>query len=969
MSDPIETLCTVLLDIAKTSPGANTNDVIAQVKSALDRNTKLTNALQTDTRMLQINLGQSKGYQVLVEGNATAYIGDRYELDTDAVIKALGKLLDEIALNQNPVGTPQNLPRSGVVEFVGRNAKLIELHEQLQNNKCIAITAIAGMGGVGKTELALQYAIEQLQQGQYPAGFCWLRARDREIAIDIVNFAQVHLGLSLPDQLKIEDQVGFCWQRWPEGEALVVLDDVTDYQAIEPYLPPADPRFKLLITTRLDLGRSVQKIAIEELDEDGSIALLESLVGAERVQLQLVDAQALCKWVGYLPLALELLGRFLARKLDWSISRLLKALDDKRLAAKALVETENGMTGQLGVAAALELSWQELNEAEQELACVLGMFAIAPIPWSLVESCQPEVDPVDLEDTRDDGLMARSLLKRVGDGSYQLHQIVQEYFRIKLGERGDRGQTIKVTFWQVMVGIAQSIGSSPTIDQIEQVRESIAHLEEGVRSWLDSITDENLIWLFVGIVRFYAGQGNYSFAESWNKDCLEVVRKRLGEDHPDVATSLNNLALLYESQGKYEEAEPLYRSALEMYKRLLGEEHSYVATSLNNLAELYRSQGKYEEAEPLYHSALEMYKRLLGEEHPDVATSLNTLAGLYESQGKYEEAGALYRSVLEKRKCLLGEEHPDVATSLNNLAGLYESQGKYEEAEPLYRSALEKRKCLLGEEHPDVATSLNNLAGLYRSQGKYEEAEPLYHSALEMYKRLLGEEHPDVVTSLNNLAELYRSQGKYEEAEPLYRSALEKRKRLLGEEHPSVAGSLNNLALLYYSQGKYEEAEPLYRSALEMYKRLLGEEHPSVAGSLNNLALLYYSQGKHEEAEPLYRSALEMYKRLLGEEHPDVATSLNNLAGLYESQGKYEEAEPLYRSALEMYKRLLGEEHPSVAGSQWNLGVLYQNQGRYSEAEALYRQALIIAQSKLGSNHPTTQGILSWLNSLTQPPS
>jgi hypothetical protein len=77
MSDPIETLCTVLLDIAKTSPGANINDVMAQVKTALDQDSKLTNALQTDTRMLQINLGQSKGYQVLVEGNATAYIGDR----------------------------------------------------------------------------------------------------------------------------------------------------------------------------------------------------------------------------------------------------------------------------------------------------------------------------------------------------------------------------------------------------------------------------------------------------------------------------------------------------------------------------------------------------------------------------------------------------------------------------------------------------------------------------------------------------------------------------------------------------------------------------------------------------------------------------------------------------------------------------------------------------------------------------
>jgi tetratricopeptide (TPR) repeat protein len=750
-----------------------------------------------------------------------------------------------------------------VVKFVGRAEKLEQLHSQLQQNERIAITAIAGMGGIGKTELALQYAIDQKNQCRYPAGLCWLRARDREIATELLTFAQTHLGLSIPEQLEIDAQVRFCWQHWPQGEALVVLDDVTNYRAIEPYLPPADPRFKLLITTRLDLGRSVQKVPLEELDEDGSIALLESLVGAERVRSQLVDAEALCKWVGYLPLALELLGRFLARKLDWSIGRLLKALEDKRLEAKALVETENGMTGQLGVAAALELSWQELNEAERELACVLGMFAIAPIPWSLVEKCVVRLkdtfltritnflirknnrlilDGLYIEDFRDNGLMARHLLKWVGDDRYQLHQIVQEYFRIKLGERIDQGQTIKANFWHVMVGIAQSIDSSPTTNQIEQVRESITHLEEGVRSWIDSITDENLTWPFVSIGNFYEGQGNYYFAEFWRRDCLEIAEKRLGEEHPHVAESLNNLAELYRSQGKYNEAEPLYRSALDM------------------------------------------------------------------------------------NKSMLGEKHPSVATSLNNLALLYYLQGKYKEAEPLYCWALVIKVHMLGEEHPSVAMSLNNLAVLYKSQGKYEEAEPLYRSALNIKVRMLGEEHLDVATSQNNLAGLYKLQG------------------------------------------KYEKAEYLYRSALEMNKRLLGEEHPNVATSQNNLALFYEAQGKYEEAELLCRSALEMKTRLLGEEHPNVATSQNNLALLYEAQGKYEEAEPLCRSALEMKTRLLGEEHPDVATSQWNLGVLYQKQGRHLEAEALYRQALVTAQSKLGSDHPDTQGILSWLNSLPQPP-
>jgi tetratricopeptide (TPR) repeat protein len=791
MSDPIETLCTVLLDIAKTSPSANIDDVMAQVKSALDRNTKLTNALQTDTRMLQINLGQSKGYQVLVEGNATAYIGDRYELDTDAVIKALGKLLDEIALNQSPVGTPQNLPRSGVVEFVGRDSKLIELHEQLQNNKRIAITAIAGMGGIGKTELALQYAIEQLQQGQYPAGICWLRARDREIATDIVTFAQVHLGLSLPDQLEIEDQVRFCWQRWPEGEALVVLDDVTDYQAIEPYLPPADPRFKLLITTRLDLGRSVQKVPLEELDEDSAIALLESLVGVERIRSQLADAHALCKWVGNLPLGLELLARFLANDLDFSVKDLLDDLDSMHLDADALKKLEVGMTASSGVFAALELSWTELTEIEQNLACLLGIFAIAPIKWELVEQCFPGSNLKELRKARINGLMARSLLKRVGEGSYQLHQIVQEYFRIKLNGRSDLGQAIKANFWQVMVRIVQSINERPTIDQIEQVRESIAHLEEAVRSWIDSITDHDLIEPFLGVGRFYEGQGNYSFAEPWYKNCLEFTRKRLGEEHSFVAWSLYNLASIYVSQGKYEDAEPFYLSALEMYKCLFGEEHRFVATSLNNLAGLYRFQGKYEKAEPLCRSALEMRKRLLGIEHPSIASSLHDMASIYVSQGKYEKAEPLYLSALEMYKRLLGEDHLSVAESLKNLAGLYHSQRKYEEAEPLYRSALEMYKRLLGEDHPYVATSLNDLALLYRSQGKYEEAEPLYRSTLEIYKRQLGEDHPYVATSQWNLGVLYQSQGRYSEAEALYRQALPIAQSKLGSHHPHTQGILS----------------------------------------------------------------------------------------------------------------------------------------------------------------------------------
>ncbi|MEZ2235335.1 tetratricopeptide repeat protein [Microcoleus sp.] len=447
-------------------------------------------------------------------------------------------------------------------------------------------------------------------------------------------------------------------------------------------------------------------------------------------------------------------------------------------------------------------------------------------------------------------------------------------------------------------------------------------------------------------------QGKYQEAIPLLERVLSIRRKVLGNEHLDVAISLNDLATLYYNQGRYREAEPLFQQALELRKRLLGEENPDVAASLDSLATLYGEQARYSEAEPLYRQALELRKRLLGEEHPDVAASLNNLAYLYMNQGRYREAEPVFILALELRKRLLGEDNPLVAYTLNNLATLYENQGRYREAEPLYRQALELRKRLLGEQHPAVLTSLNNLALLYLRQGRYREAEPLYRQALELRKRSLGEQHPAVAVSLNNLASLYLHQGRYGEAEPLYRQALEIRKGSLREAHPEVAASLINLAYLYQRQGRYTDAEAFFRQALELIERSPSRENIHFAFALHNLAGLYEIQGRYGEAEPLYRQSLELRKRLLGEEHPDVATSLNNLAFVYANQGRDGQAEPLYHQALELRRRLLGEEHPLVANSLNNLGGLYKRQGRYKETKPLFEQALELRKRSLGDTHP-----------------
>jgi CHAT domain-containing protein/tetratricopeptide (TPR) repeat protein len=383
-------------------------------------------------------------------------------------------------------------------------------------------------------------------------------------------------------------------------------------------------------------------------------------------------------------------------------------------------------------------------------------------------------------------------------------------------------------------------------------------------------------------------QGKFAEAAPIGERYVAVARKRYGENHPNFASGLNNLAEVYRVMARYAEAETLHRRAVAIREKTLRPNHPDIAQSLNNLALLYQAQGRYAEAEPLYKPSLAIREKAFGPDHPYVAASLNNLAELYRLQGRYAEAEPLLKRSLAINEKALGPEHPYVGGVLNILAVLYGAQGRYAEAEPPCRRALAIFEKAFGTDHPDVASTLDNLAVLYQAQGR-TEVEPLMKRALATYEKAYGPDHPDVGRSLLNLALLYRAQGRYAEAEPLYKRALAIAERATGPDHPDVANSLDHLAGLAIEQRNWVQAAAYWQRATQVIERrvergLTGSEGGSVKGEAVQNSR-YFSglvkimdrlapQGRADRA----RLGREMFETAQWVQASDAATSLTQMA-------------------------------------------------------------------------------------------
>jgi tetratricopeptide (TPR) repeat protein len=446
-------------------------------------------------------------------------------------------------------------------------------------------------------------------------------------------------------------------------------------------------------------------------------------------------------------------------------------------------------------------------------------------------------------------------LTLTGDHDPQLKELTKSM------QKGTAGPTGWFRLGKLMIEVAQ-------FDIAQQVFEMI----------LDRTTDEKEkgeIYYFLG--RIKNGQGKYTEAIAYCEKSLKLQQKVLPANHPDFASSYNNIGFVYNNMGEYSKALSSHEKALEIRQKTLPANHPSLATSYSNIGDVYRNMGKYSKTLSYYEKALEIRQKTLPANHPDFATSYNNIGNVYVNMGEYSKALSYYKKALEIYQKTLPSNHPSLATSYNNIGLVYRNMSEYSKALSSHEKALEIRQKTLPANHPDFAQSYNNIGFVYNNKGEYSKALSSHEKALEIRQKTLPANHPSLATSYNNIGLVYRNMGEYSKALSYYEQALEIRQKTLPANHPSLATSYDNIGSVYDKMGEYSKALSSHEKALEIRQKTLPANHSSLATSYNNIGGVYGKMGQYRKALTYAERALDICQRSLPPNHPYLKSVKDNI--------------------------------------------------------------------------------------------
>jgi tetratricopeptide (TPR) repeat protein len=711
---------------------------------------------------------------------------------------------------------------------VGRASLIQKLETALSSEDQPQKIALYGLGGVGKTQVAIELAYRTRSRDPHCA-IIWIPTDNLENLHRAYHDAADKLGISVVDKtIDVKRLVQQHFSQDSAGRWLIIYDNADDQDmwinkeshtnklsGLINYVPRSS-RGRVVFTTRtreLAVKLAPQGLweEVREMDEDTAIKLLINTVNYQS-QVNRDEAARLVTQLTNLPLAIVQATAYISAK-GITLADYLSLLDDQeedviRLLSEDFEDDGRYRTGKNPVATTWLISFEQLrisNPLAADYLSLMSCFGPKDIPQSLLPPARSQKEHIDAVGA----LTAYSFVTtRSTPPTLNIHRLVHLATRSWLKKQG-----ILEAWLTTAVTRLVKVFPNPEYENRQIWSTYLPHTRATLDSclpWTSSSRREDLSRLLNRI-------GNCHYLDlrldEAMKCCLQSVglhRSVLGDEHPSTLKSMSNLAASLLGLGRLKEAEVLSVQVLEGLKKCMGEEHPETLISMNSLARIRSELGQHEEAEALRVQILEGLSKHLANEHPGTLDLIGRLSPAILALKRLDEEESVRVQVLEHLKKSLKDEHASKLGIVRNLAWFLSNLGQYEEAEALWVQALEGLKKCLGEEHPETLKAMNDSAWVLSKLSRYEEAAALWVQALERLKKSLGEEHPETLSAINSLAWVFSKLGRYEEAAALWVQVLEKLKKSLGEEHPQTLSAINGLAWVFSKLGRYEEAAALW---------------------------------------------------------------------------------------------------------------------------------------------------------------
>jgi hypothetical protein len=800
--------------------------------------------------------------------------------------------------------------------LAGREKLLEALDERLAGSADGGPQAVAlhGMGGAGKTSVAIEYAYRHLDE----VGVAWqLPAEDATlVAAGFTEFAaQLGPGRAAGSGdpvVTVHSALAAYPAPW-----LLIFDNAPGQEAVQQFLPPAG-NGRVLITSQSAQWPRGQAVEVAPLGTEVAAFFLVNRTGDQASQA----AAALAKELGGLPLALEQAAAYI-QATGTTLAAYLSVFEDRR---DDLLARGEAAGHPVDVAATLGLAVSRVGDeapAAAGLLRLLACLAPEPVPLNLLLS-DTEVagelapaaagtvgpllgDPVAAGDAVA-ALRSYSLVTPAGDRLVLVHRLVQATTLAQMpAEVAGQWKQAAATLVEAAI---------PDDTERPAAWPVCAILLPHARAVLD-LTSNGIS----ALANYLGWSGSYSAA----RNLFQLVAAAHNEDdaygpeHPDTLEARHDLARWTGLAGDPARARDLFAELAPLREQALGAEHRYTLATRSNLAIWTGRAGDAAAARDQFAALLPVRERVLGPEHPDTLATRNNLAIWTGRTGDAAAARDQFAALLPVRERLLGAEHPDTLATRNNLAAWTGHAGDAAGARDLFAALLPVRERVLGSEHPDTLHARGNLAHWTGLAGDPAAARDLLATLLPVRERVLGPGHPDTLITRGNLADWTGIAGDPAAARDLLATLLPVRERVLGPEHPDSLAARYYLARWTGMAGDPAAARDLLAALLPVRERVLGPEHPDTLRTRGNLAIWTGHAGDPAAARDLLATVLAEGELVLPE-HPDTLHARHEFAVWTGLAGDPAAARDLLAALLPVRERVLGPQHPDTLVTRDALG-------------------------------------------------